>query len=39
MANYQGVKLKLINTQLNKMKFGAKNKTNIIKNTQEKLLR
>ena len=30
MANYQGVKLKLINTQLNKMKFGAKNKTEII---------
>ena len=30
MANYQGVKLKLINTQLNKMKLGAKNKTEII---------
>ena len=29
MANYQGVKPKLINTQLNKLKFGAKNKTEI----------
>ena len=30
MANYQRVKLKLINTQLNKMKFRAKNKKEII---------
>ena len=37
MANYQEVRVLLPNTQLNKLKFAAKNKTGTILNKQEKL--
>ena len=36
MMNYQEVRVKLINTQLNKLKFAAKNKAGTILRTKKK---
>ena len=39
MANYQEARVKLINTQLNKLKSAAKNKTRTILNLNKKTLK